>query len=170
HPAGRRRRALGRQRRGGVDPDAVTTALPLEWETPAGARTPSGRVRYRGPLAQADRPLQLHLGFDGAGPPFVVVPLERDDDGTWTGEVAGTDGHVLLDGAIATEAMDWDNNGGANYRLWVGLDPVDAHVHARTRGLDSMGFDSLRIALASGGMTHGLVSWQDNGFVDEVAG
>jgi uncharacterized protein (TIGR03086 family) len=148
----------------------VTTALPLEWETPAGGRTPSGRVRYRGPLAEADRALQLHLGLDGAGPPFDVVPLERDDDGSWTGEVSGTEGHVLLDGAVATEAMDWDNNGGANYRLWVDLDPVDAHVHARTRGLESMGFDSLRIALASGGMTHGLVSWQDNGFVDEVAG
>ncbi|MGY1807034.1 TIGR03086 family metal-binding protein [Blastococcus sp. SYSU D00669] len=147
----------------------MTAGLPLTWDTPAGERTPSGRVRYRGPLAGADRPLHLHLGFDGAGPPFVAVPLERDDDGTWTGEVPGADGHLLLDGAVATEDGEWDNNGTADYRLWLGSDPVDSHVHARGRGLGPMGFDSLRVALASGGMTHGLVSWQDNAFVDEVA-
>ncbi len=32
-----------------------------------------------------------------------------------------------------------------------------------------MGFESLRTALASGGMTHALVSWQDNDFVDRIA-
>jgi uncharacterized protein (TIGR03086 family) len=146
----------------------VTTALPLAWERAAGQRGPSGRVRYRGPLAAGDRALHLHLGFDGAGPPFLDVPLDREDDGSWTGAVPGTDGHVLLDGAVATEDMEWDNNGGADYRLWIDLDPVDAHVHARTPGLEPMGFESLRIALASGGMTHALVSWQDNRFVDAV--
>jgi hypothetical protein len=148
----------------------VTAAdLPLSWETPAGARTPSGRVRYRGPLAAAGRPLHLHLGFDGAGPPFLDVPMDRQDDDTWTAEVPETDGHVLLDGAVATEDGEWDNNGSANYRLWLGLDPVDAHVHARERGLGAMGSESLRVAMASGGMTHALVSWQDNRFVDAVA-
>lgn len=129
---------------------------------------PRGRVRYRGELADGDRPLRLHLAFDGAGPPFLVVPLERDEDGSWTGEVPDTDGHLLLDGAVADQDGTWDNNGAANYRLWIGLDPVDSHVHARSRGLEPMGFDSLRIAVASGGMTHALVSWQDNHFVDEV--
>ncbi len=43
------------------------------------------RIRYRGPLATADRPLHLHLGFDGEGPPFTAVALERDDDGSWVG-------------------------------------------------------------------------------------
>ena len=146
----------------------MTTALPLAWETAAGERSPSGRVRYRGPLAGGDRALHLHLGFDGAGPPFLDVPLDREDDGSWTGEIPDTAGHVLLDGAVATEDADWDNNGGADYRLWIDLDPVDAHVHARTPGLEPMGFESLRIALASGGMTHALVSWQDNRFVDAV--
>jgi uncharacterized protein (TIGR03086 family) len=94
--------------------------------------------------------------------------MERTGDGGWTAEVPDTGGHVVLDAAVATTADEWDDNGGANYRLWIGLDPVDAHVHVRTRGRDSMGFDSLRVALASGGMTHGLVSWQDNRFVDEV--
>jgi uncharacterized protein (TIGR03086 family) len=137
--------------------------LPLEWDSRQDAR-----VRYRGPLAAADRPLHLHLGFDGEGPPFAEIVLEREDDGSWTAEIPGTAGLVLLEGAVAA-GDDWDNNAGANYRLWLGLDPVDSHVHARTPGLDPMGFDSLRIALASAGMTHGLVSWQDNDFVDQVA-
>jgi uncharacterized protein (TIGR03086 family) len=162
---------VGGQRRERVDPDTVTTPnadLPLTWVSPVGQRTPSGRVRYRGSLAGADRPLHLHLGFDGAGPPFHDVAMERGDDGSWTADVPDTDGRILLDCAVATSGHDWDNNGGANYRLWVDLDPVDAHVHVRTRGTDSMGFQSLRTALASGGMTHALVSWQDNRFVDQV--
>ncbi len=154
-----------------MDADPVTRTqadLPLRWDAPAGERVPRGLVRYRGALADSDRPLNLHLGFDGDGPPFLVVPLDRDDDGSWTGEVPDSEGHLLLDGAVAGEDSNWDNNGGANYRLWIGLDPVDAHVHARSRGLEPMGFDSLRIAVASGGMTHALVSWQDNRFVDDV--
>ena len=94
--------------------------------------------------------------------------MDRDDDGSWTAEVPDTDGRLLLDCAVAAADDEWDNNAGANYRLWVGVDPVDAHVHVRTRGSDSMGFGSLRTALASGGMTHALVSWQDNRFVDRV--
>ena len=38
----------------GWRPDAVA-GLPLEWVSPVGERAPSGRVRYRGPLASADR-------------------------------------------------------------------------------------------------------------------
>jgi uncharacterized protein (TIGR03086 family) len=138
--------------------------LPLEWASRA-----DRRVRYRGPLSGDDRPLRLHLGFDGEGPPFTDVVLERDHDGDWTAEVPGTEGRLLLDCAVAASDDDWDNNGGANYRLWLDVDPVDSHVHARTPGLEEMGFDSLRIALASAGMTHGLISWQDNDFVDRVA-
>jgi hypothetical protein len=150
-----------------MGPDAVA-GLPLEWTSPVGERAPSGRVRYRGPLASADRALQLHVGFDGAGPPFVAVPMDRQDDDTWLAEISDTSGHVLLDCAVATEAHEWDNNGGANYRLWIGLDPVDSHLHVRVPGLEPMGFAALRTALASGGMTHGLVSWQDNRFVDQM--
>ncbi|MGY1710464.1 TIGR03086 family metal-binding protein [Geodermatophilus sp. SYSU D00758] len=146
----------------------MSAVLPLTWASPVGERTPAGRVRYRGSLAGADRPLHLHLGFDGAGPPFTAVPLERADDGSWVGEVPDTGGHVLLDGAVATADGEWDNNGGTDHRLWIGLDPVDSHVHVRTPGLDQMGFESLRVALTSGGMTHALVSWQDNAFVDGV--
>jgi uncharacterized protein (TIGR03086 family) len=147
-------------------PSSPKAGLPLEWATPVEERAANGRVRYRGPLAVDGRALHLHLGLDGSGPPFQAVALEREDENCWSAE-ASTEGGILLDCAVAA-GDDWDNNAGANYRLWIGLDPVDAHVHARTPGLEPMGFDSLRIALASGGMTHGLVSWQDNRFVDQV--
>lgn len=149
---------------------APPAGFPLTWDTHAGQRQHGGRVRYRGPLTHADRPLHLHLGFDGAATPFRDVPLERDGDGSWTGEIAGSGSSILLDAAVVTDDEQWDNNDGADYRLWFDLDPVDAHVHARTPGLDPMGFESLRVALASGGMTHALVSWQDNEFVDRVTG
>src|SRR4051812_10942015 len=148
-------------------PSSSRADLPFEWEAPVGERTPSARVRYRGPLASDGRALHLHLGFDGEGPPFHDIPMEREDDDCWLAEVPDTEGRILLDCAVAA-GHDWDANGGANYRLWVDVDPVDAHVHARTPGAEPMGFDSLRTALASGGMTHGLVSWQDNRFVDQV--
>jgi uncharacterized protein (TIGR03086 family) len=162
-----------------VDPDAVTSSttssttpppddLPLTWISPVGERTPAGRVRYRGPLASADRPLHLHLGFDGTDEPYRDVALEREDDGAWTAEVPDTGDHLLVDCAVTVGREQWDNNAGADYRLWIGLDPVDSHVHVRAPGLEPMGLDSLRAALASGGMTHALVSWQDNGFVDRV--
>lgn len=146
---------------------ASDRGLPLEWTTPAAERTARARVRYRGPLAAADRALRLHLGFDGSGGPFRDVDLERDDDGSWTAEVPDTDGRLLLDCAVAA-GEDWDNNHGADYRLWLPVDPVDAHVHVRSAGLDPMGFESLRTALASGGMTHALVSWADNDVVDRA--
>ena len=151
-----------------MPPPSRNVDLPLGWVSPVGQRSPSGRVRYRGPLAAADRPLRLHLGFDGSGPPFAHVAMEREDDGSWTAEVPDTGGRTLFDCAVSSGEDDWDNNGGADFRLWIGLDPVDAHVHVRTPGAESMGFQSLRTALASGGMTHALVSWQDNRFVDQV--
>lgn len=145
-----------------------TADLPLTWVSPVGERAPAGRVRYRGPLATADRPLHLHLGFDGTDEPYRDIALDREDDGSWTAEVPDTGDHLLLDCAVTAEGEHWDNNAGADYRLWIGLDPVDSHVHVRAPGLESMGLDSLRAALASGGMTHALVSWQDNRFVDRV--
>jgi predicted TIM-barrel fold metal-dependent hydrolase len=53
--------------------------------------------------------------------------------------------------------------------LWIGLDPVDAHVHARSPGRDQLGFGSLLAAEFSGGMTQAVVSWQDNDFVEIAA-
>jgi predicted TIM-barrel fold metal-dependent hydrolase len=75
----------------------------------------------------------------------------------------------LVVDCVVRSAQGCDNNDGADYRLWIGLDPVDAHVHVRTPGRDSLGFDSLRVAAASGGMTQAVVSWGDNDFVDIAA-
>ena len=59
-------------------------------------------------------------------------------------------------GVVHDDGLDHcDNNDGADYRLWVGLDPIDAHVHARDPGTGSLGSRSLRIAISSAGMTHG---------------
>jgi hypothetical protein len=111
----------------------------------------------------------LHFGFDGWQAPVRDVPMERGDAGAWTAQLPDVEGHHVVD-CVVTDGEDCDNNDGADYRLWVGLDPVDSHVHARTRGAEPMGLASLNTALLSGGMTHALVSWQDNRFVDEVAG
>ena len=125
---------------------------------------PRALPRPAGPRPTA--PLHLHLGYDGGR-----AAVRRRRPGAGRRRLGGggprPEGHHLLDCAVATAGDDWDNNSGANYRLWLGLDPVDAHVHARTPGLDPMGFESLRTAAgAPGGMTHALVSWQDNDFVD----
>ena len=100
-------------------------------------------MRYRGPLASADRPVHLHLGYDGAGPPFDDVVLEREDDGAGPRRSRITGGHHLLDGAVSGRRRLGQQLRG-QLSVWLGVDPVDAHVHARTPGLDPMGFQSLR--------------------------
>ncbi len=138
---------------------------PLQWLTPPHRRAESGRVRYAGPLARTGRRLTLHLGYDGWSKPR-DVPMERADAGGWVAEVP-TGGRLVVDCVVRDEpASRCDNNDGADYRLWIGLDPVDAHVHVRAPGGGPLGFDSLRAAADSGGMTQALVSWQDNDFVD----
>jgi predicted TIM-barrel fold metal-dependent hydrolase len=95
--------------------------------------------------------------------------MERDDAAGWTAEVETT-GRLVVDCVVRDDAGSrCDNNDNADYRLWVGLDPVDAHVHVRATGRESLGLDSLRIAAYSGGMTHAMVSWMDNEFVDLAA-
>ncbi|WP_250008203.1 amidohydrolase family protein [Actinoplanes sp. M2I2] len=155
---------------------------PLRWLAPPAGRAGKARVRYTGRLAQdarrtADPPaapgrraresheLVLHVGHDGWKSPQ-DVPMERVGDHAWEAEVA-TRGRLVLDCVIRDEAASrCDNNHGADYRLWTGLDPVDAHVHVRAPGRDMLGFESLLAAAASGGMTRAVVSWGDNDFVD----
>ncbi|WP_250034022.1 amidohydrolase family protein [Paractinoplanes maris] len=163
---------------------------PLRWLTPAAGRAVRGRVRYTGPLARAGRvtaaglprtarpaargltaggrALVLHVGHDGWKSP-VDVPMEQVGDHAWEAAVTTRD-RAVLDCVVRDEtATRCDNNQGADYRLWIGLDPVDAHVHARTPGRDQLGFDSLLAAAWSGGMTQAVVSWGDNDFIDIVA-
>jgi uncharacterized protein (TIGR03086 family) len=141
---------------------------PLQWLAPPGQRGRGAQVRYIGPLARAGHGLVLHLGYDGWSFPR-DVPMERVDGGSWVAEV-DTEGRLVVDCVVHDkESSGCDNNDGADYRLWAGLDPVDAHVHVRARGAGSLGFDSLRAAVYSGGFTHALVSWTDNQFVDQIA-
>jgi predicted TIM-barrel fold metal-dependent hydrolase len=132
---------------------------PLRWLAPG-----SRRIRYTGPLKG---PLTLHFGYDGWSSPRDVA-MERDDVG-WIAEVP-VDGRHVIDCVVrASRAGACDNNDGADYRLWIGVDPVDAHTHVRAPGGGTLGFDSLRTAAFSGGMTHALVSWTDNDLVEIVA-
>jgi uncharacterized protein (TIGR03086 family) len=141
---------------------------PLQWLVPPGERTGRATLRYTGPLARRGRRLMLHVGYDGWSSPK-DVPMERAGDGRWVAEVP-TDGRLVLDCVIREDgSAGCDNNHDADYRMWVGLDPVDAHVHARAPGGDVLGFDSLRTAAYSGGMTHAVVSWTDNDFVEIAA-
>jgi uncharacterized protein (TIGR03086 family) len=95
--------------------------------------------------------------------------MERVDSASWVAEVDVAD-HLVVDCVVRDDGgSGCDNNDQADYRLWIGLDPVDAHVHARGPGRDALGFESLRAALDSGGMTHALVSWKDNEYIDRVA-
>jgi uncharacterized protein (TIGR03086 family) len=95
--------------------------------------------------------------------------MERADRGSWVADV-DTEDRLVVDCVVRdSRSSRCDNNHDADYRLWVGLDPVDAHVHARAPGTDALGFDSLLIAAYSGGVTHALVSWTDNQFVDLIA-
>jgi hypothetical protein len=147
----------------------VSFDLPLQWTAPPAQRAKRAEIRYSGPLARRGGELTMHVGYDGWTSPR-DVPMERVDDVSWVAEVE-TAGRLVVDCVVRDGASSrCDNNADTDYRLWVGLDPIDAHVHARATGRDPLGLDSLRIATCSGGMTHALVSWMDNDFVDLVAG
>src|SRR4029453_12606170 len=100
----------------------------------------------------------MHGGYDGWTSPR-DVPMKPVDDVSWIAEVE-TAGRLVVDGVVRNPASPRGENHTATV-LVGGLDPVDAHVHARATGRDPLGLDSLRIATCSGGMTHALVSWMD---------
>lgn len=141
----------------------------MTWLAEAPQRTRRARLRYAGPLARDGQALVLRFGYDGWTEPPGEVALARAEDGTWCAEI-DTAGHLVVDCVVRDEASGvYDNNVGTDYRLWIGLDPVDAHVHARVCGPEPMGVASLCTAVASAGITHALLSWRDNDFVDRVA-
>jgi hypothetical protein len=124
------------------------------------------RVLYSGRLA--GRPgLRLRMGFDGWREPIREVALELDDAGRAVAELPDPDGHLVVDCAVGTGA-DWDNNDGADYRLWVGWEPIDCHLHAMQAGSDRLGFAALETALSSAGIRTGIISWRDNEVVDRL--
>jgi predicted TIM-barrel fold metal-dependent hydrolase len=126
-----------------------------------GTRAPAGtrQVAYRGPLSGAG--LTLHYGFDGWKKPTADAGLTEVEPGLAVTDPIDTEGHLTLDGCVS-DGERWDNNFGTDYRLWVYFDPVDSHLHASGTGAGACGRSSLEVAMASAGMTAGVVSWSDN--------
>jgi Amidohydrolase/Starch/carbohydrate-binding module (family 53) len=122
-------------------------------------------IAYRGDLSSAQ--LRVHFGFDGWQGPIQEVRLESVEPGLAVAEPPDLSGHVAVDCAV-TDGVDWDNNEGRNYRLWVGFDALDAHLHVSGNGAGALGLNSLRTAMASAGMVCGVSSWIDNRALDRV--
>jgi predicted TIM-barrel fold metal-dependent hydrolase len=129
----------------------------------------AGRGRgivYSGRLA--GRPgLRLHLGFDGWREPIRDVAFELDDGGRAVAELPDPGGHLVVDCSVRIDG-EWDNNHGADYRLWIGWEPIDCHLHAMAAGSDRMGFAALETALTSAGIGTGIISWRANEVVDRL--
>lgn len=123
------------------------------------------RVAYRGPLSGPT--LQLHYGFDGWQEPIREVELEQVELGLAVSAPLTLDNHISLE-CVVTDGKQWDNNLEADYRLWIGFDPLDSHMHVSGRGSGELGTLSLRTAMASAGISHGIVSWVDNRPLDRI--
>ena len=123
------------------------------------------RVAYRGPLTGPD--LRLHYGFDGWQEPTQESRLEQIEPGLAITEPIELAHHIALD-CVVTDGTHWDNNHEADYRLWIGFDPLDAHMHVSGPGCGDLGISSLRIAMASAGISRGIVSWIDNGKLERL--
>ena len=131
------------------------------WEERGGARC----VAYRGPLKGSD--LRLHYGFDGWGEPIRNTRLESIGPNLAVARVPEIDTHLALDCAV-TDGVRWDNNLGTDYRLWVGFDALDGHMHLSGGGRGALGLATLVTAMASAGMVCGVSSWIDNRALDRV--
>ena len=67
-----------------------------------------------------------------------------------------------------TNGREWDNNTAVDYRLWVGFEPFDAHMHVSGAGAGGLGLNGLQTAMASAGIRGGLVSWIENQALDQI--
>ncbi len=146
-----------------TSPAAAAPPGPLAW---AEAQPRGRRIVYRGRLAGQPR-LRLHFGFDGWQQPIREVAFETDQAGRAVAELPAPDGRLVVDCVVKT-GSDCDNNDGADYRLWLDWEPIDCHLHASDPGSGRLGFAALRTALASAGITSGLISWQANETVDRL--
>jgi predicted TIM-barrel fold metal-dependent hydrolase len=140
----------------------VTPTASVRWGT---AENGCRRIVYSGWLAEA-ADLRLHYGVDGWQGPVRECAFRPGTDQRVV-DVPDLDGHVAVDFSIRAGDA-WDNNHGANYRLWTSFEPVDSHLHARHNGLESLGAESLRAALASAGIHRGIVSWRNNHYISQV--
>ena len=140
---------------------------PMSWLMTKAGRNTSAHVVYRGRLSGPN--LWLHYGFDGWQEPIQEIRLESIGSGLVTSVPIPLDGHITLD-CVVTNGRLWDNNNGADYRLWIRFDPLDTHLHASGKGSGELGLASLQNALASAGVRQGIVSWLDNRRLDRIKG
>jgi predicted TIM-barrel fold metal-dependent hydrolase len=120
---------------------------------------------YHGPLSGPD--LRLRYGFDGWQEPIAEVKLEEVEPGILLTDPLPLEGHLTLD-CVVTNGTHWDNNRDIDYRLWIGFEAFDAHMHVSGRGSGDLGLRSLHTAMASAGIGSGLVSWIDNTVMDRI--
>lgn len=151
------------------------------WETVPADGAATRRLLYRGPLRGSH--LRLHYAFDGWQGPPREVPLEPVAQGDYLAEIPDSEGHLALD-CVVTDGEQWDNNGEADYRLWLTVDPFDAHLHVSGAGdraperptmrvapdlqvsfdeaMRNLEWPRLAVALQSAGIAGGLASWLGN--------
>jgi hypothetical protein len=137
----------------------------VSWLTTQQDGTTHVQLAYRGTLSGSE--VRLHYGFDGWQDPLAEVKLEEIAPGLFVTEPLALGGHLTLDCAL-TDGTHWDNNRESDYRLWIGFEPFDAHMHVSGRGSGDLGLRSLHTAMASAGIGSGLVSWIDNTALDRI--
>lgn len=130
-----------------------------------GADSSQRWLAYRGAFEGPD--VRLHYGFDGWQEPIQEIRMETVEPGFAVAEINQLDGHIALDCAVGC-GDEWDNNRGVDYRLWIGFDALDAHLHVSGGGAGALGIRSLGMAMASAGIVAGVSSWIDNRALDRV--
>ena len=94
------------------------------------------RIAYRGPLSGPE--LRLRYGFDSWQEPVQEIALKEWEPGVAVSEPITLANHISLD-CVVTDGVQWDNNQNADYRLWIGFEPIDAHMHVSGRGSGELG-------------------------------
>ncbi len=145
-------------------PQPPTRTPILSWYQTENSNNPALRIAYRGPLSGPA--LRLHFGFDG-WQEIQDVRMEEVEPGLAISDPIGVEGHLSVEGAV-TDGKKWDNNRGADYRLWVRFEPIDSHLHVSGRGSGDLGISSLQTAMASAGIRYGIVSWVNNFALDRL--
>jgi predicted TIM-barrel fold metal-dependent hydrolase len=124
------------------------------------------RLAYYGRAGGAK--LRLHYGFDGWREPINEIELEPVNENLAVAEIGGLAEHLALD-CVVMNGEGWDNNLGVDYRLWIGFEALDAHLHVSGRGAGALGLRALRTAMASAGVVAGISSWIENHALDGVS-
>jgi hypothetical protein len=145
----------------------LSQARTIDWFQTGENGSPQYRVAYRGPLSGPG--LQLHYGFDGWQEPVHEIALEELEPGLAVSAPIPFANHISLE-CVVTDGAQWDNNQNADYRLWIGFEPIDSHMHVNGRGSGELGVKSLQTAMASAGIGYGIVSWLENRALDRLKG